>query len=42
VDHGSVADLRALVRIDEAGIKAQIEEAIGAHGLEPAGASVEA
>jgi 1-deoxy-D-xylulose-5-phosphate synthase len=42
VDHGSVADLRALVRIDEAGIKAQIEQAIGAHGLEPAGASVEA
>jgi 1-deoxy-D-xylulose-5-phosphate synthase len=36
VDHGSVSDLRRLVRIDEAGIEAQIEEAILAHGLTPA------
>ena len=42
VDHGSVSDLRALVRVDEPGIKAQIEEAIAAHGLRPSGASVEA
>ena len=42
VDHGSVTDLRALVRIDEAGIRAQIEEAIAAHGLTPAGTPVEA
>jgi 1-deoxy-D-xylulose-5-phosphate synthase len=42
VDHGSVADLRALVRIDEAGILAQVEEAIAAHGLIPAGTPVEA
>jgi 1-deoxy-D-xylulose-5-phosphate synthase len=42
VDHGSVADLRALVRIDVDGIGAQIEEAIAAHGLTPAGAPVEA
>ena len=38
VDHGSVVDLRALVRVDEAGIKAQIEEAIAAHSLAPAAA----
>jgi 1-deoxy-D-xylulose-5-phosphate synthase len=43
VDHGSVSDLRRLVRIDEAGIEAQIEEAIAAHGLTPAlGAALEA
>ncbi len=36
VDHGSVGDLRALVRIDEDGIRSQIEEAIAAHGLAPA------
>ncbi len=35
VDHGSVSDLRRLVRIDEAGIRAQIDEAIGALGLDP-------
>jgi 1-deoxy-D-xylulose-5-phosphate synthase len=35
VDHGSVTDLRQLVRIDEAGIRAQIEEALDAHGLRP-------
>jgi 1-deoxy-D-xylulose-5-phosphate synthase len=37
IDHGSVADLRALVRIDEAGIRGQIEEAIAVHGLQPVG-----
>ena len=42
VDHGSVDDLRALVRIDERGILAQMEEAIVAHGLAPSGAPVEA
>jgi 1-deoxy-D-xylulose-5-phosphate synthase len=36
VDHGSVSDLRALVRIDEAGIRAQIETALALHGLRPA------
>ncbi len=35
INHGSVADLRALVRIDEAGIRAQIEEALVVHGLRP-------
>jgi 1-deoxy-D-xylulose-5-phosphate synthase len=43
VDHGSVSDLRALVRLDEAGIQAQIEEAIAVHRLQPrARAAVEA
>jgi 1-deoxy-D-xylulose-5-phosphate synthase len=43
VDHGSVTDLRQLVRIDEPGIRAQIEEAIAAHGLARAArAAVEA
>jgi 1-deoxy-D-xylulose-5-phosphate synthase len=43
VDHGSVTDLRALVRVDEAGIRTQIEEAIATHGLSPqAGSPVEA
>jgi 1-deoxy-D-xylulose-5-phosphate synthase len=36
VDHGSVSDLRREVRLDEAGIKAQIDEALAAHGLSPA------
>jgi 1-deoxy-D-xylulose-5-phosphate synthase len=36
VDHGSVSDLRALVGIDEAGIRAQIETALALHGLQPA------
>ncbi|MFV2063951.1 MAG: 1-deoxy-D-xylulose-5-phosphate synthase [Chloroflexota bacterium] len=35
VDHGSVADLRHLVRLDVEGIRAQIDEAIAAHGLTP-------
>jgi 1-deoxy-D-xylulose-5-phosphate synthase len=35
VDHGSVSDLRALVGIDEAGIQAQVEEALEAHRLVP-------
>ncbi len=42
VDHGSVTDLRRLVRIDTPGVKQQIEEAIAAHGLTPAGVAVEA
>jgi 1-deoxy-D-xylulose-5-phosphate synthase len=42
VDHGSVSDLRRLVRIDAPGIKEQIDEAIAAHGLTPAGIAVEA
>ena len=36
IDHGSVSDLRRLVRIDEGGIRAQIDEAIAALGLDPA------
>jgi 1-deoxy-D-xylulose-5-phosphate synthase len=40
VDHGSVTDLRRLVRVDAEGIQAQIEEAIAAHGLTPAGIAV--
>jgi 1-deoxy-D-xylulose-5-phosphate synthase len=36
VDHGSVSDLRALVRVDEAGIREQIDEAIADRGLSPA------
>ena len=42
VDHGSVSDLRQQVRIDVPGIRAQIEEAIAAHGLTPTEVSVEA
>ncbi len=42
VDHGSVGDLRRQVRIDAPGIKEQIDEAVAAHGLRPAGVAVEA
>ncbi len=35
VDHGAVTDLRKLVRLDESGIRAQIEEALTAHRLAP-------
>jgi 1-deoxy-D-xylulose-5-phosphate synthase len=42
VDHGSVTDLRRVLRIDEAGIRAQVEEAIRAIGLAPATARVAA
>ncbi|MFI5293212.1 MAG: transketolase C-terminal domain-containing protein, partial [Candidatus Limnocylindrales bacterium] len=35
VDHGSVADLRRVTRLDEAGIRAQIDEAIAQLGLTP-------
>jgi 1-deoxy-D-xylulose-5-phosphate synthase len=35
VDHGAVIDLRKLVRLDESGIRAQIEEALTAHRLAP-------
>ena len=36
VDHGSVSDLRHLVRLDAEGIRAQIDEAIEAFDLAPA------
>jgi 1-deoxy-D-xylulose-5-phosphate synthase len=35
VDHGSVADLRAMLRLDDAGVLAQIEETLAALHLEP-------
>ncbi len=35
VDHGSVGDLRRVLRLDEAGILAQVEEAIVELGLSP-------
>jgi hypothetical protein len=35
VDHGSVADLRRVLRLDEAGIQAQVEEAIATLGIGP-------
>ncbi len=35
VDHGAVTDLRRTVRIDEPGIRSQVEEALTAHGLTP-------
>jgi deoxyxylulose-5-phosphate synthase len=35
VDHGSVTDLRHALRLDEAGIRSQIEEAAAALGLLP-------
>ncbi len=37
VEHGSVADLRRVLRLDEAGIRAQVEEAIASLGLTPTG-----
>jgi 1-deoxy-D-xylulose-5-phosphate synthase len=39
VDHGSVSDLRRVLRLDEAGILAQVNEAIEEHGLVPAAPS---
>ena len=44
IDHGSVSDLRRLIRLDEEGIRAQMEEAIESLGLMPTArqASVEA
>jgi 1-deoxy-D-xylulose-5-phosphate synthase len=36
VDHGSVTDLRRLLRIDSEGIEAQIREAIAKHAVTPA------
>ncbi len=36
VDHGSVSDLRRVIRLDDAGIRAQVQEAIAAMGLAPA------
>ncbi|MEO8438296.1 MAG: 1-deoxy-D-xylulose-5-phosphate synthase, partial [Chloroflexota bacterium] len=40
IDHGAVADLRRLVRIDAPGIEAQIRETLAAMGLTAAAASV--
>ena len=34
VDHGSVTDLRRLIRLDVPGLTAQVEEAIAQLGLE--------
>jgi 1-deoxy-D-xylulose-5-phosphate synthase len=43
VDHGSVSDLRRLVRLDRQGIREQIEEAVAEHGLAaPAASTAEA
>jgi 1-deoxy-D-xylulose-5-phosphate synthase len=42
VDHGSVSDLRRLVRLDVPGVVEQIEEAIATHGLSSAGVAIEA
>lgn len=39
VDHGSVADLRRVIRLDEDGIRVQVQEAIAALGLAPASAT---
>jgi 1-deoxy-D-xylulose-5-phosphate synthase len=35
IEHGSVGDLRRLLRLDEAGITAQVREALEALGIEP-------
>jgi 1-deoxy-D-xylulose-5-phosphate synthase len=35
VEHGSVADLRRVLRLDEAGIRAQVEEALASLGFTP-------
>jgi len=37
VDHGSVADLRRVLRLDVAGIAEQVHEAIAGLGLQPSG-----
>ena len=42
VDHGSVTDLRRVLRLDEAGIQDQIEATIRALGLAPSAARVAA
>ena len=42
VDHASAADLRHVLRIDEAGITEQVREAIAALGVKPAPAKYEA
>ena len=41
VDHGSVDDLRRLLRLDSAGIAAQIRETLGRMRVTPAGANVQ-
>jgi 1-deoxy-D-xylulose-5-phosphate synthase len=38
VDHGAVGDLRTMLRLDSAGIAAQVREAAGALGLAPSDA----
>ena len=42
VDHGSVGDLRKLIRLDSPGLAAQVRETLSALGVEPASASVPA
>ena len=39
VDHGAVADLRRLVRLDVPGLEAQVREAVQALGLRPSRAA---
>ena len=41
VDHGSVGDLRRVLRLDEAGILAQVEEAIAELGLSPSSRTID-
>ena len=41
VDHGSVADLRHLLRLDPAGLADQVRETLAAIGAEPTGGAVE-
>jgi deoxyxylulose-5-phosphate synthase len=41
VDHGSVDDLRRLLRLDSAGIAAQIRETLGRMRVTPAGAKAQ-
>ena len=42
VDHGSVSDLRKLLRLDSAGLAEQVRETLSALGVPPASASVPA
>ena len=42
VDHGSVADLRKLIRLDAPGLAAQVRETVTAFGVPPASQSVPA
>ena len=42
VDHGSVADLRVLLRLDAAGLAEQVRETLATLGLAPSAESVPA